>query len=190
MVSYCHQMVTVRLASALRLLWRLLRSSSLSFSSFWWLHSPLHNSYSRPNSKVRGVFLRQSTGKSTATRICTNEPPRHRARSSGQKQLATLSGSTACCVWGKGARLKSCPDHLAMSPSSNVMANMGCRGVEWETWWKVFYKGNKETSAVCEWEHLPHFACPQRLFSLYTQPAVRMSSDRNLHPNVLLNCHP
>lgn len=76
-------------------------SSSCSFSSFWPLNTPLYSFYSRANSKVRGVLLKQSTGKSTATRTCTNSPPKHRAGSSGQKQLAAPPGSTACSVQGK-----------------------------------------------------------------------------------------
>lgn len=137
-------------------------------------------------SKVRGVALRQSTGNSTATRTWTNEPPRHRARNCGHKLLAVLPGSTARCMWGKVLGWN--PILIIWLCHQAVMWRQTQDAEEWSRRLRGKYF-IKETSPVCEWEHLQHFACLQLLFSPYIHLAVRTSSDLSLHSSALLNCH-
>lgn len=130
-------------------------------------------SCSRANSKTNGVSLRQSTRKSTGARTCRNEPSQHsRAAVARKNQKPFLHV-------GNGARLESRPHHLAKSLCNNGMVNMGCRGLEWQTWAKYFIK---ETSVVYSMRVFATVCLSSgAVLPLYTPSS--QSCLRCLHPN-------
>lgn len=155
------------------------------------LSRPLHSSWLSPafdgsitspycscswaNRKTCGASLRQSTGKSTGARTCRNEPSQH-----SRAAVIRSSQKPFLCV-GHGVRLESCPHPLAVSPCSYGMADMGCRGVEWETWAKCLIK---ETSAVYSMRVFATFCLSSgAVLPLYTPSS--QSCLRCLHPNTI-----